>query len=747
MNNEQLRPPEAKTYTELRRNTDTFRAWHEHFPQEFKDIKEMDVHQLNDLAKKVKQCIEKRTIRDILPYFFVYLDVINSHSDRLVHSNAQESLQEIERLFKGKEDESIVGMYKNLVSQRKNSLTKDEIRQLEIIGQDIYLADPLRWWLELFLSTETDKESQAKAIYLMYIIENPMIEVPRNAQKKVKRLYESQKENKDKDEFEVPEETQDAFLEKLGYSYTEITYSAYERSLNAWGYASTMCEVALKFIEENQRFLRDYLRFNAESNIGMFPPQLAWICEQILHMYPEIISKLEEQYTLESLDKLDEHKGQIHVQNIHDKEILTRCIQQFYADHPEGIFSYFKGKLNYSLVGINRAGENPKLLDTLPSGKTIVSVFSGPPDAALIEANETKNACVTVDQFALEELHEQAFRIGQELLPQQTLRSLLITNGQPVVNIPHHHITAKLPDDWERVRKELEGNDISLIEDKRGSLLYEKDERLLAHIHNMLLLAKSGTKIFLSKGISRWMLNDVVVEVLKNGSLRILDCISGMPIRKGIQYSDGEIFHGQTYRGKYYEDMINIRRDTGKLIFFPRARHEFFCKLIESSRLDLVVNANVIREYIKRFYQPIFKELLYFSYDLEEEYVNNMMYFGEVVAKKKLSEQAMEIARQLVSHNFYNNINVAHSELLTGKISIKVHQFFKKLGFEYRNLYTFSILNALDYATINNVLSRVFGSIFVTTAHQGVCFPSIVNYYIDPSDNEDKVDVNNTDVF
>ena len=125
-------------------------------------------------------------------------------------------------------------------------------------------------------------------------------------------------------------------------------------------------------------------------------------------------------------------------------------------------------------------------------------------------------------------MNEQGLLLREELLPIPQHQ----VSKDSVAELPVGavHIQADLPTDFDQVRMYIEktGVEVAVICDERGSLLYLEGLELLNHLTNLVKLMPAHSYLVLSKGISRWMIVDLVLRKDEQHRLLVESCCPGL---------------------------------------------------------------------------------------------------------------------------------------------------------------------------------------------------------------------------
>ncbi|KKP68272.1 MAG: hypothetical protein UR68_C0009G0010 [Candidatus Roizmanbacteria bacterium GW2011_GWA2_35_19] len=352
------------------------------------------------------------------------------------------------------------------------------------LGKDLYE------WLEKALKTK-DHSLVAQAVYIIFNTENPFLYISPKVTSFIKKM-----EDKFKIMPEFPELTEKGFG-KIEHFIQELNFATHADFLNDWGYCQEVGETYFGLLRDNEigsLLFKDTILLANNEQSTLFPAQIFNFFEQIIRMYP-------------------------------NTKNYDQAIKQFYKEHPEGIHQYFNGKTNIIITGAQRSLEHLSLSEEgIEPGKILLALFSGPPEISLQEASYTAcRKCITVDREGEEVLKSienggQASFVRNELLPNQKRdnKHFFRGNFKQGISLIHTHIKGDLPKDKKNIEK-IFGKDISklsVITDKRGSLLYLKGNKLLEHLRWIFEIANKNPDVlvYLSRGISTNMLIDLIIQ-------------------------------------------------------------------------------------------------------------------------------------------------------------------------------------------------------------------------------------------
>jgi len=352
----------------------------------------------------------------------------------------------------------------------------------EALGKDLY-----QWMIDA-LKTK-DNSLIAQAIYIIFNTENPFLYISPKVTTFIKRTMDRFRDN-------LPELTEKGFG-KMEHFIQELNFATHADFLNDWGYCQEAGETYFGLLEDKEvgnLLFRDTVLLANDERATLFPAQIFNFFEQIIRLYPKT-------------------------------ESYDQAIKQFYKEYPIGIHQYFNGKTNIIITGAQRSLEHLNLSEEgIWPGKILLALFSGPPEVSLQEAFYTAcHKCITVDREGEEVLKSienggQASFVRNELLPGQKRanRHFFIGNFKKEENLTHTHIKGDLPKDKKNIERILGKaiSKLSVITDKRGSLLYLKGNELLEHLRWLFKIANKNPEVlvYLSRGISTNMLIDLVIQ-------------------------------------------------------------------------------------------------------------------------------------------------------------------------------------------------------------------------------------------
>lgn len=534
---------------------------------------------------------------------------------------------------------------------------------------DMKFGYELHSWLKEALSS-SDPKLQARAIYLAYAIENPFLFIPDKIQHYVSERYETLVE-KLPEQVIGDEQARKTVLDRVGYFLVEERHSALSKKINAWGYCQETARAYFNLLKDPQigaSLFLDTIHFAQRQSV-VFPPQFFYIFERIREMYPQ-------------------------------SQTYEEALTIFYSDHPQGLAEFFKEGLNYSVIGLNRIEENLTFYNKLPIEGAYVALFSGPTIVAQMEAKKAGcSVCITTDQ--VDEQHLQSMKEGgvglfveNELFYGQKRENILVLQT-PVVNIQHQHIVARLPTESAKLEVVLPAK-VKAFTDKRGSLLYLQGDALLQHLYWLFTSAQKypNVVIYLSKGISRWMYNDLILQVHKDGSMEMVDGTSSIPIRDTKFFtSDYSLIADFGANPKYF--MPELAE-----IFGFETVDKFFSHVFPGSNSD-----HKLSDLIEDLWQSL-------------DEINNV--------KKWMATYAHE------AHNVRNAVE--YLTILTQEGEKKARDFLNKIVeiSHYSPVKKFfgNLLRLIDFRTYKRLISFYLGTRKATTVLQGI-LPEMSDSYED----------------
>jgi hypothetical protein len=501
-------------------------------PEEFK-IK--SAAELDQMAEKIKEMYQNLTWQDAITYFPMLNSFLGYEYDDINISKTQTNQALLQTTLTSTNipnifNQSIYQSLKTELEQKSENQKEpivpdspqpipDKYKSLSQAFDLLELGRPFHIWLEESLKSP-DIETQAKTIYLVFKTENPFLFLHPEIINQTRKIFANNPE------IDADQNT----FEKMTFFLTEVGYSAEENGANAWGYTKKTCQDILKTLSDpniGARFLKD-LSLLAKRQSVLFPPQLFFILENIKKSQNET-------NTIKALEKFYQTEG----------------IDLGIANHP------ILGKMSYIVSGYNRAYERQFEKQKEPNG-TFLAVFSGPPDVSALEAKRGEySEVICVDAASPNDLESlpygRAVFIQNELLTNQSPDHIFANHLEPEEKPENTvFIQAHLPDMWQIIRDKIQKITGRLrVSDKRGSLLYLQEDDLITHITNLLTLGKERTIFDLSKGISKWMYTDLVLEKQANGSLTIKEALIGNKI-----YGKPKIF--QAKQSVTYNDITNL---------------------------------------------------------------------------------------------------------------------------------------------------------------------------------------------
>lgn len=389
----------------------------------------------------------------------------------------------------------------------------------EKLVSGIFLGEIFFSWFRNAIDTR-DVKLQTKASYIGLKVKNPFLVIPDEVSEITGSFYDKQ----DKVIINLEDENQvfnrfSRFLIEMGLSIDSIDTN----ELNAWGYCDKTSLACLRIMnrhdETSAKLIADIFSFCQTKEV-VFPPQFFWIFEYIRSLFPDLEIEVREQYS-----KISEQEKSV--------KVYEACVEKFYQKNPSGLLDYFEGKLNYSVAGLNRVFENPRIISAVQETKkdmVSVSVFCGPRGQAeekAIAHNAIK--VITVDELEADILDKRSLFVANELIPLQKTDQILSNTISGADNgISSEHISANLPDQWSKVGAAMRIEDsVSTafhLMDERGSGLYLSKEDLLIHLESIFTFIKDypDSIISFSNGIFHYLNVDLHFKVIDSG-LEIID--------------------------------------------------------------------------------------------------------------------------------------------------------------------------------------------------------------------------------
>jgi hypothetical protein len=302
----------------------------------------------------------------------------------------------------------------------------------------------------------------------------------------------------------------------LAYFLNEVGFSAGVVWPNAWTYSKHSNQAIMKLLLDQDigKYLaRDLVAFARKEKV-FFPPQILLTFEQLI------------------ADQGLRHRIQDNNYYSILREVLHKYYSQgkFLADDPK------YQDLSHSVTGRNRVYEAVRTISSnIEKPGTALFLFSGNPDAyaggktsALSHRAGVGLYPVTVDKRSLTGLRSyadggEALVLGSEVLPASPVEATRSLGGG---NMRYEHYVADLPQDRDAITVDL--NEVVYWDDARGGWLYLGLEKLLEHATWIFESMAPGSVLYISKGISRWVMIDLALKKKEDGSLKIIYALPGL---------------------------------------------------------------------------------------------------------------------------------------------------------------------------------------------------------------------------
>ena len=282
---------------------------------------------------------------------------------------------------------------------------------------------------------------------------------------------------------------------KVQRSLNEIFFAASTQTHNDWGYASDACSgfvqalgstIPVRDSTVSHLLVQDIARF-CEHDRWVMPPQaFQWELE-LRKLYPAL-----------------------------KDGTYSELLQQFYAEHPEGLFGYFQ-RVNIVITAETRAFEIRNLIrefeeteiinpETGERKETFLVICSGPPstyELAIAKLKLEGITLITIDQHDLAALDAIVLNLQNELTPGDHSIS---TNKGGISGVNLRHIQGRLPEIFSSLLTPgaINWPDVAAVIDQRGGLLYLPAAQQIKYLQWLMErgLANDESALHLSRGLA-----------------------------------------------------------------------------------------------------------------------------------------------------------------------------------------------------------------------------------------------------
>ncbi len=482
------------------------------------------VEQLQTIADKVKKYLSQLTLADILN---------NYHEFETGYNYVCLPFKLLTVEFLMKERDGLAEKWSNLLDAEISQFPEELIEDLNQIGLPIFN------WFESVLESN-DSFEQARATYLIFLIENPLIRIPENVSKAAKLIYEKQEELDKPIILEQTDKTKT--LRNLSYFLVETGFAACFTKPNAWAYARHTCQAIMELLKDDYigpRLGRDLVALASHQSV-LFPPQMFFIFENLIQIYlskSDFRDQFINRYT--DFDDFESPTTNDAIVDYYYQELVREILIDYY-ESGNYLSEDEQLSLSYSISGVNRTYEKPKAYEAVEGPGTMCVLFCGPLGYATLKRERAQEmlGCdldlITVDMqpaSVLETLDNggRGMFVLNELLdlsPSSALTGNAMVSKKGKEAKSSRHIKAQLPEDQDKVKLAQERK--VHWEDNRGSLLYLAGQDLLDHLTWLFSQLETGAVLYLSKGISSSLMVDLVVKKTNSGGLKIVDALPGM---------------------------------------------------------------------------------------------------------------------------------------------------------------------------------------------------------------------------